>query len=148
VIHPAPRPKKPAKKRHQWNSTIPASKVSSAPKVRPPKRKVAKRKIQKSSTRKAKNWGRAYGSRERVEWVKQQPCEGCLYPLSENAHAATGGTGRKSDSRHILPLCSCCHRALHRLGKRTWQARWLINLDAAAAETERRWQEHLQRKSA
>jgi hypothetical protein len=156
VIHPAPRPKKPAKKRHQWNSTIPASKVSSAPKVRPPKRKVAKRKIQKSSTRKAKNWKRAYGSAARVEWVKQQPCVFCGLTPCENAHIETGGMGRKAHYTKVVPMCATssemmpaggkiwrvririgCHKSYDTWARQSMQGQ--VDLDAAAAETERKW---------
>jgi hypothetical protein len=145
-LRAVPKPRRKKKAPRAWNSTAP---VSSAPKVRPPKRKVTKKKS--SSTRKAKNWGRAYGSRERVEWVKQQPCTSCgLFRGScENAHTRTGGAGRKADAVWVIPMCYWCHRNYHIVGKRFFE-RWAkVDLDAAAAECERKWQEHqAERKSA
>lgn len=61
---------------------------------------------------------RVYGGKERLEWVRSQPCcvcarnDGC-----ENHHVRSGGTGRKADARWIVPLCAWCHRRYHNIGK-------------------------------
>lgn len=96
-------------------------------------------------------WARAYHSAARVAFVKSLPCSACGFdgfPLRENAHTFSGGTGRKADYETIIPLCKPCHTRQHNVG---WLAllamvgsgvtdlrRWLI---ATAADTETKWQE-------
>jgi len=96
--------------------------------------------------RKAKEFARCYGSKERVEFVKSQYCIVCGGRPSENAHTVSGGTGRKADYTTIVPLCAKDHRFQHAKG---WQMlvgtnnmdkinKWLAKL---AAQVEARWQE-------
>ena len=64
--------------------------------------------------RREKEWARAYGSEERVRFVKDLPCAvpGCGDSPSENAHLETGGMGRKADADTVVPLCAAHHREL------------------------------------
>lgn len=63
---------------------------------------------------------RTYGSKERVEWVKRQPCTVpfCGHSPSENAHVGPKGkgVGRKADADQIAPLCTAHHGLLHQKG--------------------------------
>ena len=59
--------------------------------------------------RKKRNFARAYGSKERVEFFKALPCHFCGKVPSENAHLVTGGAGRKSDAHTIIPADRECH---------------------------------------
>jgi hypothetical protein len=116
-----------------------------------PERKKRERPAKPRKALKARNpkrhraeWARAYGSKERVEFVCSLPCivRGCPFP-AENAHTETGGVSRKADAKTIAPICSPHHRGLHHYGARTWEALSGIDLKAAAAQTERRWQAHI-----
>lgn len=92
--------------------------------------------------RKKSEWARAYHSKERVEFVKSLPCRvptcAAMSP-SENAHAETGGTGRKADYDKILPLCTKHHRELHDHGQETFEAKHEITLLECADWTEWKW---------
>jgi hypothetical protein len=90
--------------------------------------------------RKSKNWLRAYGSGARVKWIQEQGCLVCGWSPCDNAHVTSGGTGRKSDAKNIVPLCEGHHRlALHKHGRQWFETTYNINLELAAAETENRW---------
>lgn len=100
--------------------------------------------------RKAKEFARCYHSVERVEFVKDQPCKACgrLF-ASENAHVlGNGGAGRKAGYKTIAPLCGPtfdregCHRTLHRLSRDLFEKDFGIDLEAAAAATQRAWLEY------
>ena len=82
----------------------------------PRRRKPLKRKPVRrvNRARKAREWKRAYGSKERVEYFKTLPC--CLsgrVPTaddpSDNAHCVTGGAGRKGHYTEIIPLSRAMH---------------------------------------
>lgn len=110
--------------------------------------------------RKASEFKRCYGSKERVLFVKGLPCSACGdVGYSENAHVppkGEAGTGYKADYRFIVPLCGLrwrdtgwhagfdigCHGWLHRYGRAFIEERWGINLTRLAAETERAWKAH------
>ena len=94
--------------------------------------------------RHTKEWLRAYGSEERVEWIKAQPCAIGFAAPSENAHVRTGGMGRKADAKWIVPLCRRCHRSLHVTGKKAFEQTHAIDLDQAARRTHCRWQAYLE----
>lgn len=76
--------------------------------------------------RKASEFARCYGSKERVQWVKSLPCAvpNCDGQPIENAHALGGGAGRKADYQLIAPLCRAHHRYLHQHG--THQFAWTV----------------------
>lgn len=90
-------------------------------------------------------WTRAYGSQERVEWVATQPCIACGVRHCDNAHAISGGVGRKSDAKYIVPACHRCHNELHQHGTKTFEAKYGVNLLDCAADTDRRWREECDR---
>lgn len=82
----------------------------------PPKKsvtKIAAKKIARKEKPKSVNAKRAlatfkrvYGSKERVEWVKAQPCCWCgLEGYTQNAHTEGDGGSRKADAKTIAPLC-------------------------------------------
>lgn len=98
--------------------------------------------------RRQSEFARCYHSRERVRWVKAQPCAWCvargrirMCGESENAHTETGGMGRKAGYETILPLGRFHHQKydrheepFNRLSTRM-VVKWL------AEKTERLWQE-------
>lgn len=102
--------------------------------------------------RKPSEFARIYGSRERVRWVKSEPCiatlggkmAACYGPI-DNAHVTRddqGGTGRKSGYRCIAPCCRRHHNILHVMGARFFEENYAVSLEAQAMQTEARWQLH------
>ena len=101
--------------------------------------------------RRKREWDRAYGSKERVQWVRTLPCVACgRVGFSENAHVTntdkSGGGSRRAGYQCIAPLCGYlwsilnnCHGALHRLGPASFQLRYHIDLASCAAATEKAW---------
>jgi len=96
---------------------------------------------------------RIYGPFEFREWLHLQPCAVCgeRYDI-EQAHAKTGGTGRKADWMESLPMCGPrlvptfpiefdegCHRELHRVGVRSFERIHRVKLSALVASTQRAW---------
>jgi hypothetical protein len=76
--------------------------------------------------RKKSEFARAYGSKERVTWVKSLGClidhaaremdarsETCAGPM-DNAHVETDGAGRKANADRIVPLCRHHHQEFDR----------------------------------
>lgn len=64
----------------------------------------------RNAKRRASEFKRWYGSKERVAWVRALPCVWCLSREgSDNAHTENGGKGRKADYQTIAPLCRPCH---------------------------------------
>lgn len=61
--------------------------------------------------RRAREFARSYGSKERVKWINALPCFACqVIGQTENAHLPSrSGVGRKGDARYIVPLCHSCH---------------------------------------
>lgn len=99
----------------------------------------------KNGKRRAKAFARAYGSIERVQWVKDQLCIvdsplTCLGEI-ENAHIVGGGIGRKSDAANVVPLCVNHHRVLHEIGPRAFERRYVLSLAEHAELTDAAWQE-------
>ena len=95
----------------------------------------------KSRTWKTQEWERAYGSPERVTWVKSLPCvvAGCRsFGLCENAHVRGGGMSRKADARWIVPACRDHHAEMHR-GQKTFAEKYGLDLEAIAGEIDERW---------
>jgi hypothetical protein len=119
---------------------------SPCPKPKPkapaePKRPVRSRPPAQNVKRRSKEWLRAYGSIERVLWVKAQPsCVSGLGPCV-NAHVRTGGTSRKADACWIVPLTDEEHQRLHSVGREQFEREHGVNLDALAIETQRIWEQ-------
>lgn len=89
--------------------------------------------------RKASEWARAYGSRERVEFIRYLPCVVCGHTPCQNAHIQGGGASRKADATTVIPLCALHHGEQHIVGTDTFARRYNLDLPALAAETERAW---------
>lgn len=71
---------------------------------------IARRKPVKrvNAKRKAKAFTFSYGSMERVQFVRQQPCANCgVVGQTENAHGhhEKRGKGQKASALSIIPLC-------------------------------------------
>lgn len=130
TVYRAPKPRK-----------SPKAKPSRLTRSGPPKR-TGRPKL-RNAKRKAKEFARAYGSKERVEWVKSLPSVVCGERPCVNAHVRTGGTGRKADAKWIVPMTDVEHQNYHVVGKRFFE-QWAgnIDLDALATATEAAWQSH------
>lgn len=110
-----------------------------------------KRLRARNPKRQARAFVRAYGSEERVAFIKSLPClvPGCWRGPIENAHVVKidGGTGLKGKAEGNAPLCHFHHQdethGLHTLGARTFERLHGISLAECAAETERAWQAYL-----
>ena len=106
---------------------------------------VARRKA-----RREREWARAYGSRERVEFVQAMGCLVCGWKTQrprpggthtiENAHTVTGGAGRKADASTIINLCWRCHDAYDN-AKQTFPATHGFDPAEEAARVERMWRD-------
>jgi cell division inhibitor SulA len=93
-----------------------------------------------STTRADREWVRAYGSEARVAWVRSLPSVVTGMRPCVNAHVRSGGTGRKADACWIVPLTGEEHAELHRIGQRSFAAKYRIDLETKAADIERLWQ--------
>lgn len=83
-------------------------------------------------------WHAAYGSIERVLWMKNlRSVVGGGWPCV-NAHTRSGGTGKKAAYTTIIPVTDAEHRIAHGHG---WSVLGLDTdrLDALAAEIQQRW---------
>ncbi len=85
-------------------------------------------------------FARAYGGAERVDWIKGQPSILSGARPCVNAHVKTGGMGRKADARWIVPLTAAEHDELHRIGQRTFEAKYAIDLAFWAQVIDARWE--------
>ena len=96
----------------------------------------------KAKKRTSAEFGRIYGSEDRVREVKRLPCsvQGCKRTPSENAHVISGGMGRKADWQYIAPLCHTHHEERdHRLGSNAaFQAKYGVDLMAVALDLSER----------
>lgn len=110
------------------------------------------RSIGTNRERRDREWDRAYESVDRVTWVQSLPCIFCGRTPSENAHVASGGTGRKSDARFVVPACGDrpgphgmvrgCHWEMdHGIGKRAMERKYHVDLYAEAERVEKMWRD-------
>jgi hypothetical protein len=133
MIHPCPKPR-----RKKPKSAYPKRKTPLKPggRIRPKPRPLAE-------------FNRIYGGVDRVEWMRVQACLACgRRGFCDSAHVENGGMGRKADSDKTIPLCGDlwsivdnCHREFHR-GQETFAAKYSLDLQQCAAETEAAWREH------
>lgn len=114
-----------------------------APKPSPRSPKALKRLQRATGVRKRNpgrrksEFARAYGSRERVAFVKRQPCVSCASRSNiQNHHIVNGGAGRKADAALIVPLCGNCHWVWHHYGVQYLPR---LNWPGLAASTELAW---------
>lgn len=97
--------------------------------------------------RREREWERAYGSQDRVSWVRSLPCAvpGCTNQPSQNAHVNPegdpSGMGRKGDACQVIPLCRAHHAEYHQDGQRTFNDRHRIDVDLIAVSVACRWNE-------
>ena len=108
-----------------------------------PHRKPVKRK---NVARKNQEWARAYGSPERVQWFKSQPCILCgAEDFTANAHTVGGGGSRKGPAESVIPLCDSrfttvgCHQLFDR---RELDVATRALLIASAPVWAKAWQAH------
>jgi hypothetical protein len=92
--------------------------------------------------RRASEFARCYGSKERVEWVKRQPCIDCGATPSDNAHVEGEGVGRKAHHTRIVPLCRTHHRAYDEHREPFDRPEMREEVGDLAAWVESRWQHH------
>jgi hypothetical protein len=94
---------------------------------------------------KADEFERVYGSLDRIEWVKGLPSVASGLYGCENAHVGGGGMAYKAAARFIVPLTWHEHRVeLHQtLGRKSFEAKYQIDLLEKAAEIEAAWQVYL-----
>ncbi len=137
TIYPAPKPSPRTKKPRKPlpRATKPIAK-SGKPKPRNAKRAKA-------------NHARAYGG-EYADYIRSLPCCNCgITGRTVAAHSRTGGMGRKSDAKWLVPLCcngpmpydefgkprDGCHELIHLHGPSLFN----IDLKAKAAELWAEW---------
>lgn len=127
-------------------STIAPKQPRSITSERKPTSKSGKPRRKK---REAEETARIYGPQQFRDWLHRQCCSVCAWQgNTEQAHAATGGMGRKASWTASLPLCGPhptlygghgivegCHRESHRTGVKSFEAKHGVNLIALAAKT-------------
>jgi len=119
------------KTQRSWNSTMP-------PREKPVRSKRARRKREETL--------RVYGPTERLDWLHSLPC--CVSGVRGDIHCVhvkTGGVSRKADYQWTVPMAAELHRQLHRIGIRSFEARYNIDLELAAIATEQAWLAHCAR---
>lgn len=124
---------------------------NAAPKP-PVKEKSPRKRMRKSRLnpvnrkRREREFERAYGGSVRSKWVKTLRCIVTLRYGTEddpidNVHIETGGVSRKADADKVVPMLRSKHRELHKIGQETFARKYpWVDLEAEAAEVERRWQ--------
>ena len=90
--------------------------------------------------RKRSEFQRAFGGAARVLWVQSQLSVVSGYRPCVCAHVRTGGAGRRADAKWIVPLTDAEHRELHQIGKDSFEAKYGVDLEAAAKATDEAWQ--------
>jgi hypothetical protein len=91
-------------------------------------------------TRRAASFERAYGGEARVRWMHQQPSVISGRTPCVCSHVRNGGRGRKADACWTVPMLLTEEKEYHAIGKRAFEAKYGVSLDALALETEARWQ--------
>lgn len=72
-----------------------------------------------------------------LEWVRGLPCSvaGCMN--AAHAHhvrtAANSGMGLKPDDKEAVPLCAAHHAEGHRIGWRSFEVKYNVDLKATAS---------------
>jgi hypothetical protein len=85
---------------------------------------------------------RIYGTPERIAWVQRQPSVVSGESPCVNAHTRGDGVSRKADACWIVPLTATEHDELHRVGLKSFEAAYNIDLAHAASITDARWEQH------
>ena len=108
-------------------------KAKAAPRPRKPVRKVNRKRRQSE-------FARAYGGEDRVRWMHEQPSVIDGRGPCVCSHVRTGGKGRKADACWTVPMTLPQEREFHAIGKRSFEAKHGVDLDALARETDERWE--------
>jgi hypothetical protein len=144
----------PPKRFSSIRERTPAEKRAATQKLRAGSKKPKKKAKKRDRNDKARIYGGDY-----AKWIRSLPCIGCGYkgPHVQAAHTENGGIGRKADARTLVPLCGRrlqksfayrpamftsvegCHEFAHRVGHRTLEKVYRINLKAKAAELFAQW---------
>ena len=97
----------------------------------------------RNAARREREWDRAYGGEDRLHFVHSLPC--CITDTSpvECVHVKGGGASRKADAKWIVPMAPLLHRELHRIGIRSFEAKYDVDLAWIAARIEEMWQAHV-----
>ncbi len=119
---------------------------------KPRKKRKAKPKFPKRSPikktnakRKASEFARCYGSKDRVEFVRSLRCIVCAvfggpWVYSDNAHTENGGAGRKGPFTSIIPLCRRHHQGYDQHVYPLSVGALRDSLNVVAGEVEKEWQ--------
>jgi hypothetical protein len=85
---------------------------------------------------------------DKAAWIRMEPCavfehgrglNDCNHMAKrEAAHVKSRGAG--GTSTHMIPLCNLHHAEQHAVGIQTFATKYGLDLEALAAEYERRWQ--------
>lgn len=124
------------------------------PRTKPmPRGKAGLRSSTPIKARNAKRWTknqrRAFGSKDRAEFVRWLPCIVCGAIPSENAHTPhpSAGMGYRGDAVAVAPICWAHHQgatdSLHKMGPGPFERLHGVNLEQAARDTEAAWQRHV-----
>lgn len=149
----------------RWNSTIRVTPRQAPLKNSHPKRFKPIRKLSPSRServaaqrkgkpkavnvaRRKRERERSSGPKARRTWLHEQPCVITGQSPVEEAHVRCGGGSRKADAKWTVPMIGRLHHESHTIGIKSFEAKYGVDLDALAIETERRWQEHTNRSVA
>ena len=91
--------------------------------------------------RKAAEFARCYHSEARVLWIQALPSVVSGAGPCQNVHTRGDGAGRKAGYQWIVPLTDAEHKALHRIGKASFEDAHHTDLDHEAAITDARWEQ-------
>ena len=89
------------------------------------KKQRAERKRQRDEARRGHNFKLAYGSEERVEWIRSFRCSTCRDEPSpsEASHVVAKRPRGRGGPEQVIPQGPACHRELHALGAKTFERR-------------------------
>jgi hypothetical protein len=122
-------PRRLSAKKEKALGRVPWSTITSKPK--------SVRKVNKK--RRSAEWTRAYDSPDFVAWIREQPSVVSGKGPCVAAHTENGGMSRKADARSIVPLTDAEHKELHRIGIKSFEAKYGASLAFHAARIWQRW---------
>lgn len=111
----------------------------------PPRTAQIPRKPLRHRKRSRAEFDRIYGGVERVLWIQRQQCIITGEWPCVTVHVRGGGVSRKADYRWTVPMIPVMHEELHRIGRRSFEARYNVDLELAAIATQQRWLAHCAR---
>lgn len=125
----------PIRRKTPLQATKPAKGTHTAPKH------GKARKTLKAKPRKASERERIYGPRGFQDWLHRLPCIVCGHRGDIHAHHyRSDGMGRKAGWDTIVPLCVACHRLVHDIGRRRFEALKRVDLEAQAKRVQAAWE--------